>query len=100
MTRVKATRAQIVDRAYALLREQGLSTLSMRRVASDLGVRPGALYYHVAGKQKLLAVVATRVLVDFPAAAAVVCSAAETFRTARRGGRGGAGGGAGGRAGR
>jgi AcrR family transcriptional regulator len=82
MVRVKVTRARIVDRAYDLLREQGLSTLSMRRVASDLGVQPGALYYHVANKQELLAVVATRVLEDFPASAADVRSAAEAFRTA------------------
>ncbi|HEY3469262.1 MAG TPA: TetR/AcrR family transcriptional regulator C-terminal domain-containing protein [Amycolatopsis sp.] len=79
---MKVTRTQIVDRAYDLLRDHGLSSLSMRRVALDLGVQPGALYYHVANKQELLAVVATRVLEDFPASATDPRGAAEDFRTA------------------
>ena len=58
------TRERIVDAAYTVLDEQGLSGLSMRRVAQDLDVRPGALYYHVANKQELLAEVATRILGD------------------------------------
>ncbi|MFP5069554.1 TetR family transcriptional regulator [Pseudonocardia nantongensis] len=58
------TRDRIVDAAYTVLDEQGLSGLSMRRVAQDLDVRPGALYYHVANKQELLAEVATRILGD------------------------------------
>lgn len=60
------SRARIVDGAYALLREQGLAGLSMRRVAQDLDVRPGALYYHVADKQELLAEVAARILDEVP----------------------------------
>ena len=63
------TRDQIVDRAYELLAEAGLSSLSMRRVALDLGVQPGALYYHVANKQELLAVVAARILKGLPGVA-------------------------------
>ena len=38
---------KVVDGACAMLREQGFGGLSMRRLAQDLGVRPGALYYHV-----------------------------------------------------
>jgi AcrR family transcriptional regulator len=55
---------QIVDAAYVMLRQHGLSGLSMRRLAQDLGVQPGALYYHVASKQDLLAAVAERILGD------------------------------------
>lgn len=67
---VKVTRAQVVDGAYRTLCEQGLSGLSMRRLALDLGVQPGALYYHVANKQELLAAVAARILEDGSATAA------------------------------
>ncbi|WP_033289829.1 TetR family transcriptional regulator [Amycolatopsis jejuensis] len=79
---MKVTREQIVDRAYDLLRESGLGGLSMRRVALDLGVQPGALYYHVASKQELLAVVAARILEGLPATAGDPRSAAGDFRTA------------------
>ncbi|WP_154676138.1 TetR/AcrR family transcriptional regulator C-terminal domain-containing protein [Amycolatopsis benzoatilytica] len=82
MCPVKVTRDQIVDRAYELLREAGLSSLSMRRVALDLGVQPGALYYHVANKQELLAVVAARILDGLPGVADDPRGAAEGFRQA------------------
>ncbi|MET9264524.1 TetR family transcriptional regulator [Amycolatopsis sp. NPDC004079] len=82
MRGVKVTRDQIVDRAYELLREAGLSSLSMRRVALDLGVQPGALYYHVANKQELLAVVAARILKGLPGVAKDPRDAAEGFRSA------------------
>ncbi|HEY6493238.1 MAG TPA: TetR family transcriptional regulator [Trebonia sp.] len=58
------SRSQIVEAAYAVLRENGLAGLSMRHLAHDLGVQPGALYYHVASKQDLLAAVAERILAD------------------------------------
>jgi AcrR family transcriptional regulator len=65
---VGLTREGIVDAAFALLAEQGLAGLSMRRVAQELDVRPCALYYHVANKQELLAEVAARILGDGPVA--------------------------------
>lgn len=55
---------QIIDAAYSTLREHGLAGVSMRRLAQDLGVQPGALYYHVPSKQDLLAAVAERILTD------------------------------------
>jgi AcrR family transcriptional regulator len=61
---VTLTRDQIVTAAHARLREYGLSGLSMRRIAQDLGVAPGAIYYHVAGKQELLVALAGRILGD------------------------------------
>jgi TetR/AcrR family transcriptional regulator, tetracycline repressor protein len=59
---VALDRAQVVDAAYAVLGEQGLAGTSMRRVATELGVAPGALYYHVPSKQELLTEVAVRIL--------------------------------------
>jgi TetR/AcrR family transcriptional regulator, tetracycline repressor protein len=59
---VALSRTQIVDAAYAILRKDGLAGMSMRRLAQGLGVQPGALYYHVASKQDLLAAVAERIL--------------------------------------
>ena len=42
----------------------------MRRLATELGVAPGALYYHVKNKQELLASLASRMLATHPQAAA------------------------------
>ncbi|GAB3042901.1 TetR/AcrR family transcriptional regulator [Sediminivirga luteola] len=52
----------IVDAAHTLLRSYGLGDLSMRRVAKELGVQPGALYWHIASKQDLIAHLAVRIL--------------------------------------
>nr|WP_246242590.1 TetR family transcriptional regulator [Flexivirga aerilata] len=57
---------EVIDTAAELLRRHGLADLSMRRLASELGVRPGALYWHVENKQTLLVRVADRVLADVP----------------------------------
>lgn len=56
------TRSAIVDTAMGILREYGLADLSMRRLARDLGVQPGALYWHVKNKQELLTVLAGMIL--------------------------------------
>lgn len=51
-------RARIVAAARALVAEAGLDALSLRRLATRLGVTAPALYAHVSGKQDLLAAVA------------------------------------------
>ncbi|MEX3610787.1 TetR family transcriptional regulator [Rothia sp. LK2588] len=51
-----------MDSAFNLLTQYGLADLSMRRLATELGVAPGALYYHVKNKQQLLASLASRML--------------------------------------
>ncbi|POH72616.1 TetR/AcrR family transcriptional regulator C-terminal domain-containing protein [Arthrobacter glacialis] len=56
------TREQIVDAAMAILRDYGLADLSMRRLARDLDVQPGALYWHIKNKQDLLTVLAGMIL--------------------------------------
>ncbi|MCH9667102.1 MAG: TetR family transcriptional regulator [Actinomycetia bacterium] len=52
----------VVDAATALLDEYGIADLSMRRLARELAVSPGALYWHFANKQQLLGAVADRIL--------------------------------------
>lgn len=60
------SRDQVVSTAVDLLRRYGLGDLSMRRLARELGVAPGALYWHVANKQELLVEVAGRLLAAIP----------------------------------
>lgn len=56
------SREQLIDTAIAILRDNGLASLSMRNLAKELGVQPGALYWHVKSKQDLLTLVAERIL--------------------------------------
>ncbi|NUO89370.1 MAG: TetR family transcriptional regulator [Dermatophilaceae bacterium] len=62
------SREQVVAAAVDLLRRYGLGDLSMRRLARELGVAPGALYWHVADKQELLVEVADALLAEIPPA--------------------------------
>lgn len=55
-------RNDIVERAVGILDAYGLPDLSMRRIASELGLQPSALYHHFANKQELLAAVADELL--------------------------------------
>ncbi|BBX07696.1 TetR family transcriptional regulator [Mycolicibacterium aichiense] len=52
----------VVDAATTLLDNYGMADLSMRRLARELAVSPGALYWHFANKQQLLGAVADRIL--------------------------------------
>jgi len=60
----------VVDKATQLLDDYGIADLTMRRLARELNVTPGALYWHFADKQELLGAVADRILT--PALAEVV----------------------------
>jgi len=60
-------RAGIIATAAGILDAYGLADLTMRRLARELDVTAGALYWHFASKQQLLGAVADRVLA--PAAA-------------------------------
>jgi TetR/AcrR family tetracycline transcriptional repressor len=57
-------RDAIVDTAVVLLDEVGLDDLSTRLLADRLGVRVGALYWHVRDKHELLALVADRIVAE------------------------------------
>lgn len=59
---MQLTRESIVDAAFHILRRYGLGDVTMRRVASELGVAPGALYWHVANKQELLRALSSYIL--------------------------------------
>ncbi len=52
----------VVDKATAILDGYGIADLTMRRLARELDVTPGALYWHFANKQQLLGAVADQVL--------------------------------------
>lgn len=51
--RARLSRTEVIERALALLDEVGLEALTMRRLASSLGVQAGAIYWHFADKQDL-----------------------------------------------
>ncbi len=59
-------RDEVVRAAVRILDDYGLADLSMRRLADSLGVKAGALYWHVANKQSLLAAVADQVTGELP----------------------------------
>lgn len=59
-------RSEVVGMALKLLDDIGLDALSTRRLAAELDVRPGALYWHVASKQDLLDAIAEKILEDLP----------------------------------
>ena len=48
--RREATRAEIVNAAWELAREQGLAGLSLRDVAARIGMRPPSLYWYFDSK--------------------------------------------------
>jgi TetR/AcrR family transcriptional regulator, tetracycline repressor protein len=52
--RTRLTRAAVVDRALALADKSGLDALTIRKLATELGVTPMALYWHFHGKDELL----------------------------------------------
>jgi AcrR family transcriptional regulator len=57
---------EIITAAVEILREFGLDAVSMRNVASRLGVSPVPLYSRIGNKDALLDAVADRLLADLP----------------------------------
>ncbi len=58
----RTDRASIVAAAITVLAERGLDDLSLRTIATHLGVRQPALYHHIASKAELLDAMADEVL--------------------------------------
>jgi AcrR family transcriptional regulator len=56
------TRQRIVDTAAALVDAEGLEAVSVRRLATELGVRGPSLYHHFATKAQILDAVADAVV--------------------------------------
>src|SRR5215469_4013977 len=57
----KLTKQAVVDRALQLADSRGLDTLTIRKLAAELGVTPMALYWHFRSKDELLRGLADRV---------------------------------------
>lgn len=57
-------RERIVQHALELADEEGLDAVSFRRLATDFGVTPMALYRHVADRDDLLAAMSDLVLAE------------------------------------
>src|SRR4029077_11191572 len=53
--RPRLSKAAVVARAMALADAEGLEALTIRRLATELGVTPMALYWHFRNKEELLA---------------------------------------------
>lgn len=73
----------LVAKATELLDSYGIADLTMRRLARELDVTPGALYWHFANKQQLLGAVADEILspacapprhADWPDRIAALCA--------------------------
>ena len=64
-------RADVVARALDILGEVGLPDLTMRRLGTELGVQPSAIYHHFPNKQALLGAVADELIARGPRAAAL-----------------------------
>src|SRR3954451_6286316 len=56
------TRQRIVEAASALVDAEGLDALSMRRLATELGVQGPSLYHHFGTKADILDAVADAVI--------------------------------------
>jgi AcrR family transcriptional regulator len=59
--RAKLSRAAVIERALELADTDGLDALTIRRLATELGVTPMALYWHFRSKEELIAGLADRV---------------------------------------
>jgi len=64
--RVQLSRDVIVDGALRLLDRDGASAFSMRKLAEELGVGAGALYWHVTNREQLVQLVFDRVIGELP----------------------------------
>jgi AcrR family transcriptional regulator len=74
-------RRDIAEAAASLLAENGRDSLTMREVASRLGVRAPSLYKHVSGKDEIEELVAER---GWATLSSAVSAAADTMAAQRR----------------
>ncbi|MFI7445557.1 TetR/AcrR family transcriptional regulator C-terminal domain-containing protein [Nonomuraea indica] len=62
--RAPLSRAEVVEVALRYVDEHGLDALTMRALATQMGVYPTALYWHMGDKAQLVAAVSAKVLED------------------------------------
>jgi AcrR family transcriptional regulator len=60
--------AQVVRAALALLDDEGLNALTMRRLSERLGIKAASLYRHVRNKDELLQLLADEISGEIPVA--------------------------------
>lgn len=60
----KLNRTRIADAAIAFVDEQGIKSLTMRRLAQELGVEAMSLYHYVNGREDLLECIVDRLVED------------------------------------
>jgi AcrR family transcriptional regulator len=59
--RTRLTRSAVVDCALQLADAEGIDALTIRRLATELGVTPMALYWHFRNKEELIAGLVDRI---------------------------------------
>lgn len=59
---MQLSREAIVQAALDILNTYGFADVTMRRVANQLSVAPGALYWHIANKQELIQAMAQSIV--------------------------------------
>ena len=59
--RAALSREEIIDAALALIQREGINSVTMRRLADEIGVTPMALYHHIPSKKQLLDAAVDRV---------------------------------------
>ncbi|AXT85753.1 TetR family transcriptional regulator [Aeromicrobium sp. A1-2] len=82
--RTPLSRERVLVAAIALADAEGMSAVTMRRLAADVGVEAMSLYHHVPGKAGLLDGLAEAVIVRIHAAVDAAVSADDDWRTAVR----------------
>lgn len=75
---MQLSRETITAATLSILGEYGLGDVSMRRVATALGVAPGALYWHIENKQELIASLAAEIVRPVSTGSAGPAPAADT----------------------
>ena len=53
--RARLTRERVIQAALSVADSDGLGSLTIRSLAKELGAKPMSVYYHVAGKDEILA---------------------------------------------
>jgi TetR/AcrR family tetracycline transcriptional repressor len=55
---------RIISEAIALMQEQGLDAVSLRRLAARLGVQAMSIYWHIRNKDELLGLMSQKIFAD------------------------------------
>jgi TetR/AcrR family transcriptional regulator, tetracycline repressor protein len=79
------SKPRILAAARALVEADGIEALSMRKLAAELGVAPTAIYWHVGGRDDLLAELAEHLLGELTEVEAVGTTPAERIGSVARG---------------